>query len=188
MYPNKKHLIFCNKSDLITEEMKQNFISQRPENTEYYWYSAKNGGFNYPLEDSIGLIGYPNVGKSSTINAILKHKKVKVSSTPGKTKYFQTMVTDEFTLLDCPGLVFPKHQKIELMLMGILNIDQIQNLSDCEKQIIEFIGKEKIKSFYKLKTSHLNIIDGMSLEKGWIRSRCIKLIAKDFASGAMPNY
>jgi len=35
------------------------------------------------------LIGYPNVGKSSTINAILKMKKVPVSATPGRTKHFQ---------------------------------------------------------------------------------------------------
>jgi len=34
-------------------------------------------------------IGYPNVGKSSTINAILKMKKVPVSATPGRTKHFQ---------------------------------------------------------------------------------------------------
>jgi len=36
-----------------------------------------------------GLVGYPNVGKSSTINALLTYKKVSVSSTPGKTKHFQ---------------------------------------------------------------------------------------------------
>lgn len=38
---------------------------------------------------TIGLVGYPNVGKSSTINSILQDKKVSVSATPGKTKHFQ---------------------------------------------------------------------------------------------------
>lgn len=38
---------------------------------------------------TIGLVGYPNVGKSSTINTLLTYKKVSVSSTPGKTKHFQ---------------------------------------------------------------------------------------------------
>ena len=37
-------------------------------------------------------VGYPNVGKSSTINAILKEKKVPVSATPGRTKHFQVCV------------------------------------------------------------------------------------------------
>ncbi|CAG2062599.1 unnamed protein product, partial [Timema podura] len=38
---------------------------------------------------TIGLVGYPNVGKSSTINTLLMDKKVSVSATPGKTKHFQ---------------------------------------------------------------------------------------------------
>ena len=40
---------------------------------------------------TIGMVGYPNVGKSSTINALLTYKKVSVSSTPGKTKHFQVL-------------------------------------------------------------------------------------------------
>ena len=38
---------------------------------------------------TVGLVGYPNVGKSSTINTLLAEKKVSVSATPGKTKHFQ---------------------------------------------------------------------------------------------------
>ncbi|RWA06938.1 hypothetical protein EKO27_g8157 [Xylaria grammica] len=56
----------------------------------------------------IGLVGYPNVGKSSTINALIGAKKVSVSATPGKTKHFQTIhLSDKVILCDCPGLVFP---------------------------------------------------------------------------------
>lgn len=40
---------------------------------------------------TIGLVGYPNVGKSSTINALIGTKKVSVSATPGKTKHFQVV-------------------------------------------------------------------------------------------------
>ena len=36
-------------------------------------------------------VGYPNVGKSSTINALMKEKKTSVSATPGKTKHFQVI-------------------------------------------------------------------------------------------------
>ncbi|KAK6138451.1 hypothetical protein DH2020_027771 [Rehmannia glutinosa] len=34
----------------------------------------------------VGFVGYPNVGKSSTINALVGGKKTGVTSTPGKTK------------------------------------------------------------------------------------------------------
>jgi large subunit GTPase 1 len=38
---------------------------------------------------AVGLVGYPNVGKSSTINSLMAAKKTSVSATPGKTKHFQ---------------------------------------------------------------------------------------------------
>ena len=78
---------------------------------------------------TIGLVGYPNVGKSSTINALIGAKKVSVSSTPGKTKHFQTIhLSDKVLLCDCPGLVFPNFAstKAELVCNGILPIDQLR--------------------------------------------------------------
>lgn len=79
---------------------------------------------------TIGLVGYPNVGKSSTINALLMDKKVSVSATPGKTKHFQTLYLDKDLLLcDCPGLVMPSFicTKAEMILSGILPIDQMRD-------------------------------------------------------------
>ncbi|XP_033329259.2 nucleostemin 3 [Megalopta genalis] len=79
---------------------------------------------------TIGLVGYPNVGKSSTINALLMDKKVSVSATPGKTKHFQTLFLDKDLLLcDCPGLVMPSFlcTKAEMVLNGILPIDQMRD-------------------------------------------------------------
>ncbi|KAF4549395.1 50S ribosome-binding GTPase-like protein 3 [Elsinoe fawcettii] len=77
----------------------------------------------------IGLVGYPNVGKSSTINSLLGAKKVSVSSTPGKTKHFQTIhLSSRIVLCDCPGLVFPNFAstKAELVVNGVLPIDQLR--------------------------------------------------------------
>ncbi|XP_047347768.1 large subunit GTPase 1 homolog isoform X2 [Vespa velutina] len=79
---------------------------------------------------TIGMVGYPNVGKSSTINALLQYKKVSVSATPGKTKHFQTLFLDKDLLLcDCPGLVMPSFvcTKADMILNGILPIDQMRD-------------------------------------------------------------
>lgn len=43
---------------------------------------------------TVGMVGYPNVGKSSTINAILQQKKLAVSATPGRTKHLQVKLKD----------------------------------------------------------------------------------------------
>jgi large subunit GTPase 1 len=79
---------------------------------------------------TIGLVGYPNVGKSSTINSLLSAKKVSVSATPGKTKHFQTLFLNKDLLLcDCPGLVMPTFvfTKAEMIINGILPIDQMRD-------------------------------------------------------------
>jgi large subunit GTPase 1 len=36
----------------------------------------------------VGMIGYPNVGKSSVINVLCGKKLVGVANRPGKTKHF----------------------------------------------------------------------------------------------------
>ncbi|GBB93134.1 hypothetical protein RclHR1_21150001 [Rhizophagus clarus] len=57
---------------------------------------------------TIGLVGHPNVGKSSLINSILGKAVVSTSRTPGHTKHFQTIhLSKNIRLCDSPGLVFP---------------------------------------------------------------------------------
>ncbi|KAL7867373.1 hypothetical protein AOLI_G00151870 [Acnodon oligacanthus] len=79
---------------------------------------------------TVGLVGYPNVGKSSTINTIFRNKKVSVSATPGHTKHFQTLFIEPgLCLCDCPGLVMPSFvsTKAEMICSGILPIDQMRD-------------------------------------------------------------
>jgi nuclear GTP-binding protein len=55
----------------------------------------------------VGIVGYPNVGKSSIINALKRSRAVGVSSRPGFTTSMQEVVLDRnIRLLDCPGVVF----------------------------------------------------------------------------------
>ncbi|CAK0800231.1 unnamed protein product, partial [Prorocentrum cordatum] len=79
----------------------------------------------------IGFVGYPNVGKSSVINALFGAKKVSMSRTPGKTKHLQTLeLTGGLSLCDCPGLVFPSvvATKAHLAINGTA---PLQELRDC---------------------------------------------------------
>ncbi|KAI0274993.1 hypothetical protein BC834DRAFT_850618 [Gloeopeniophorella convolvens] len=68
---------------------------------------------------NIGLIGQPNVGKSSLLNALFGTTRVKASKTPGKTKHFQTLYwSPELRLVDCPGLVLPDLVPLEMQVLG----------------------------------------------------------------------
>lgn len=55
----------------------------------------------------VGIVGYPNVGKSSIINALKRSRAVGVSPRPGFTTVMQEVVLDKnVRLLDSPGVVF----------------------------------------------------------------------------------
>ncbi|KAI4499986.1 hypothetical protein M0802_004856 [Mischocyttarus mexicanus] len=100
---------------------------------------------------TIGMVGYPNVGKSSTINALLQYKKVSVSATPGKTKHFQTLFLDKDLLLcDCPGLVMPSFvcTKADMILNGILPIDQMRDHVPPVTLLATLIPKYVIEDMY----------------------------------------
>jgi large subunit GTPase 1 len=99
----------------------------------------------------VGLVGYPNVGKSSTINALIGAKKVSVSSTPGKTKHFQTIhLSERVILCDCPGLVFPNFAttKADLVCNGILPIDQLREFTGPVGLITQRVPQAFLEAIY----------------------------------------
>ncbi|KAJ3072611.1 hypothetical protein HDU98_003242 [Podochytrium sp. JEL0797] len=103
---------------------------------------------------TIGFVGYPNVGKSSTLNALVGAKKVTVSSTPGKTKHFQTIHLDDATVLcDCPGLVFPSFAttKAEMVVNGVLPIDQLREHTGPATLVSQRIPRHALQAIYGIR-------------------------------------
>lgn len=111
----------------------------------------------------IGLVGYPNVGKSSTINSLVGAKKVSVSSTPGKTKHFQTIRLSESVMLcDCPGLVFPNfaYNKGELVCNGVLPIDQLRDYIGPSTLVAERVPKYYLEAVYGIHIQTKTVDEG----------------------------
>jgi large subunit GTPase 1 len=99
----------------------------------------------------VGLIGFPNVGKSSTLNVLIGQKRAQVSATPGKTKHFQTFRVDrEVMICDCPGLVFPSvaTTKADMVCNGILPIDQMRDFRGPMELVARRIKREVIEYVY----------------------------------------
>jgi len=108
---------------------------------------------NVPL--TVGMVGYPNVGKSSTINAIIGSKKVVVSATPGKTKHFQTLTIPNerrVMLCDCPGLVFPSFAATRNTMIcdGVLPIDTVKDYVTPISLIAQRIPQIVFERLYKI--------------------------------------
>jgi large subunit GTPase 1 len=126
---------------LTVDELESLFLENIPADTQ-------------DRRTTIGLVGYPNVGKSSTINALIGAKKVSVSSTPGKTKHFQTIhLSDRVVLCDCPGLVFPNFAstKAELVCNGILPIDQLREFTGPAGLVAQRIPQVFFENVYGMK-------------------------------------
>jgi large subunit GTPase 1 len=131
---------------LTTEDLEALFLEHSPE--------VDTGPDGVPRKTSIGLVGYPNVGKSSTINALIGAKKVSVSATPGKTKHFQTIhLSEKVVLCDCPGLVFPNFAttKAELVCAGVLPIDQLREFTGPAGLVAQRIPQPFLEALYGMK-------------------------------------
>ena len=99
----------------------------------------------------VGVIGIPNVGKSSLINSLTRGKNVGVSNIPGYTKGLQEIILDNnLRLLDCPGIVMSNNENN--ILYNIIRTEDI-------KEPIEVVSKilKKMEQEYFLKTYNLDI-------------------------------
>ncbi|TDL28206.1 P-loop containing nucleoside triphosphate hydrolase protein [Rickenella mellea] len=139
-------------------ELEELFVKSAPNLSEF---SDPSGA---PVSKLVvGLVGYPNVGKSSTINSLLGEKKVSVSATPGKTKHFQTIpLSSTMTLCDCPGLVFPQFAttKADLVCDGVLPIDQMKEHTGPCSLVVKRLPKEVLEGIYGLNIRVKKIDEG----------------------------
>ncbi|TID19211.1 hypothetical protein CANINC_003781 [Pichia inconspicua] len=141
---------------ITVEELEELFLKVAPE-------PLTEAPAGQPKRLQIGLVGYPNVGKSSTINALVGSKKVSVSSTPGKTKHFQTiLLSDKVILCDCPGLVFPNfaYTNGELVCNGVLPIDQLREYTGPVQLVARRIPKYFIEAVYGITIPTLSEAEG----------------------------
>ena len=103
---------------------------------------------------TVGLIGFPNVGKSSTINALYGSKKTAVAATPGKTKHFQTLfVSPELRLCDCPGLVLPRlaSSTADMVAAGVLPIDRLTDVSAAVISVAQRVSRQQMLATLKIR-------------------------------------
>nr|KAJ3419472.1 hypothetical protein HK105_006910 [Polyrhizophydium stewartii] len=159
---------------------------------------------------NIGFVGYPNVGKSSTLNALVGAKRVAVGSTPGKTKHFQTIhLSDSMILCDCPGLVFPSFAttKAEMVCNGVLPIDQLREYVGPASLVCQRIPKYYLEAVYGITIKTRNIegdlvdrtptseelLSAYAIARGFAKSsqgnpdeaRAARYVLKDYVNGKL---
>ncbi|MEK6863493.1 MAG: GTPase [Nanoarchaeota archaeon] len=126
---------------------------------------------------TVGVLGYPNVGKSSLINALTGRGAARTSAESGFTKGLQKIRVDsKIMLIDTPG-VFPKEEK-DIVKHGKISAIDYGKIKDPEYVAMRIIEeeKEKIKKYFRIEEDDAEEI----LDK-------IAIIYKKIRKGNLPD-
>jgi nuclear GTP-binding protein len=100
---------------------------------------------------SVGIVGFPNVGKSSLINSLTRTRAVNVSSVPGYTKQIQEVILDKnIRLLDSPGVVFADGSTSSTILRNCVNVDEMTDLISPIQAILERCPPAYLMQLYSI--------------------------------------
>ncbi|KAL7461718.1 hypothetical protein ACHAXS_004167 [Conticribra weissflogii] len=154
---------------------------------------------------SVGVIGYPNVGKSSVINTLISKKSCKVAPVPGETKIWQYITLfRNIYLIDCPGVVVDTagDSETDSVLKGVVRAERLETPEDFVDAIQEAVKKEHIAAMYGLPKSgdetwstSEQLLEMIALKCGRLRKggeSCLRsaaiMLINDFQRGRLPHY
>jgi nuclear GTP-binding protein len=147
---------------------------------------------------SVGLIGYPNTGKSSIINTLRKKKVCTVAPIPGETKVWQYVtLMKRIYLIDCPGVVPPSQTDTpeDILLRGVVRVENVENPEQYIPAILKRVQPKHLERTYGIKETS-DAIEFLSIlaRKGGRLLRggepdldgVAKMVINDFLRGKIP--
>jgi len=148
----------------------------------------------------VGVLGYPNVGKSSIINTLSHGKKVQVSKKSGTTHGVHWIkATKEIKLIDSPGVIpLAREDDIRYGLIGAKDNERLKNPSLVAHAIIKLFvkdNKKKFEDFYDINIESCDTEDVVKMigeKKGHLvkggevdENRTCSLIIRDWQEGRL---
>lgn len=152
---------------------------------------------NIKVTVRVGVVGYPNVGKSSLINSLKRARVCGVGAAAGVTTARQEIHLDRnITLLDCPGIVFSRTTD-DVLLRNCLRTEQIEDPAAAIALILTRTPIEQMMALYGIQrfenvTDFLTKIGRRSgkLKRGGVVDvdSAARLVIKDWNQGKIPFY
>jgi len=205
---DKKIIYVLNKSDLtrkrdkrlnprvfISCKHKKGITELRNKIKEEAIKVKKRGEYN---RVQVGVIGYPNTGKSSLINLLIGKASAKTGSEAGFTKGIQKLkLTKEIILLDSPGVIpidkysmTSKEKIAQHVKVGGRSYNQVKDPEFVLNEIVKNNRKE-LEKFYNIKFKNAeDLIEKIGKKKGFLKKgdkidsdRTARAILKDWQLG-----
>ncbi len=147
----------------------------------------------------VGVIGYPNTGKSSLINVLIGRSSAGVGSDAGFTKSIQKLKLSEgINLLDSPGVIPKKEysssdsEKIATHTkLGGRSYSQVKEAEMVVANLMKDYSKQ-IEKFYKIKAHGDSeiLLEELGKQKGFFKSKGLinedkaaRVVLKDWQQG-----
>ncbi|RXG43522.1 hypothetical protein VDGE_01108 [Verticillium dahliae] len=147
---------------------------------------------------SVGLIGYPNVGKSSIVNTLRSKKVATVAPIPGETKVWQYItLTKRIYLIDCPGIVPPSQTDTpeDILLRGVVRVENVDNPEQYIPGLMKKVKPHHLERTYELKgyEDHIQFLEMLARKNGRLLRKgepdldgVAKMVLNDFMRGKIP--
>ena len=222
---NKARLILLNKADLADEKQTEEWIAYfRGKGYSAVKVNSRKGGgiksiqgviqeackekterdrkrgiLNRPVRAMV--VGIPNVGKSTFINALAGKACAKTGNKPGVTKGKQWIrLNKNVELLDTPGILWPKFEDqqvgLHLAMIGSIN-DEILNVEELALSVIDYLTAEYPGTLEKRfgfegVTDRVEILGEIARVRGCLKKgneldyeKAARLLMDDFRSGKL---
>ncbi|KAJ6136583.1 NGP1NT-domain-containing protein [Penicillium capsulatum] len=147
---------------------------------------------------SVGMIGYPNTGKSSIINTLRKKKVCTVAPIPGETKVWQYVtLMKRIYLIDCPGVVPPSQHDTEedILLRGVCRVENVENPEQYIPAVLRRVQPRHLERTYGIKepSDSIDFLSRLARKGGRLLKGgepdldgVAKMVINDFLRGKTP--